>query len=205
MNKITISNRFVLMIATMLPAIMLGTSLTLSLVPVTAFAQEDDGDSEIQSDIHENEGGDNSVVVDPIAQTEVEVDVNVDANTHVISDEEDCDEASDEVSQENAQNPSSEARSDGNVGDNSVYVSPKAQTTVLVAENINVDTDVVPEGCDPNDTVDQENNQTPSQDAGGEVEAGGNSITNIQTHQRADTVSRNDNINTDVTIPGLSQ
>ena len=46
MNKITISNKFVLMIATMLPAIMLATSLTLSLVPVTAFAQEDDADSE---------------------------------------------------------------------------------------------------------------------------------------------------------------
>ena len=201
MNKITISNRFVLMIATMLPAIMLATSLTLSLVPVTAFAQEDDGDSEIQSDIHENEGGDNSVVVDPIAQTEVEVDVNVDANTHVISDEEDCDEASDEVSQENDQNPSSEARSDGNVGDDSVYVSPKAQTTVLVAENINVDTDVVPEGCNPADRVNQDNDQSPSQIAGGDVETGENPITNLQIHQRAFALAENRNVDTDATIP----
>jgi hypothetical protein len=201
MNKITISNRFVLMIATMLPAIMLATSLTLSLVPVTAFAQEDDGDSEIQSDINENEGGDNSVVVDPIAQTEVEVDVNVDANTHVISDEEDCDEASDEVSQENDQNPSSEARSDGNVGDDSVYVSPKAQTTVLVAENINVDTDVVPEGCNPADRVNQDNEQSPSQIAGGDVETGENPITNLQIHQRAFALAENRNVDTDATIP----
>jgi hypothetical protein len=201
MNKITISNRFVLMIATMLPAIMLATSLTLSLVPVTAFAQEDDGDSEIQSDINENEGGDNSVVVDPIAQTEVEVDVNVDANTHVISDEEDCDEASDEVSQENDQNPSSEARSDGNVGDDSVYVSPKAQTTVLVAENINVDTDVVPEGCNPADRVNQDNDQSPSQIAGGDVETGENPITNLQIHQRAFALAENRNVDTDATIP----
>jgi hypothetical protein len=201
MNKITISNRFVLMIATMLPAIMLATSLTLSLVPVTAFAQEDDGDSEIQSDIHENEGGDNSVVVDPIAQTEVEVDVNVDANTHVISDEEDCDEASDEVSQENDQNPSSEARSDGNVGDDSVYVSPKAQTTVLVAENINVDTDVVPEGCNPADRVNQDNDQSPSQIAGGDVETGENPITNLQIHQRAFALAENRNVDTETTIP----
>ena len=49
MNKITVSNKFVLMIATMLPAIMLATSLTLSLVPVTAFAQVDNADSDMQS------------------------------------------------------------------------------------------------------------------------------------------------------------
>ena len=185
----------------MLPAIMLATSLTLLLVPVTAFAQQDNPDSEIQSDINENEGGDNSVVVDPIAQNEVEVDVNVDANTHVISDEEDCDEASDEVSQENDQNPTSEARSDGNVGDDSVYVSPKAQTTVLVAENINVDTDVVPEGCNPADRVNQDNDQSPSQIAGGNVETGENPITNLQIHQRAFALAENRNVDTDATIP----
>jgi hypothetical protein len=201
MNKVTISNKFVLMIATMLPAIMLATSLTLSLVPVTAFAQEVDGDSDIQSDIHENEGGDNSVGVDSITQTEVDVDLNVDANTHVINDEEDCDEASDEVSQENDQNPSSEARSDGNVGDDGYYVSSQTQTTVLVAENVNVDTDVVPEGCNPNDTVNQDNDQSPSQIAGGDIETGENSITNLQIHQRAFALAENRNVDTDATIP----
>jgi hypothetical protein len=201
MNKITISNKFVLMIATMLPAIMLATSLTLSLVPVTAFAQEVDGDSDNQSDIRENEGGDNSVVVDSIAQTEVDVDLNVDVNTDVITDEEDCDEASDEVSQENDQNPSSEARSDGNVGDDSLYVSSQTQTTVLVAENVNVDTDVVPEGCNPNDRVNQDNDQSPSQIAGGDVETGENPITNLQIHQRAVALAENRNVDTDATIP----
>jgi hypothetical protein len=201
MNKVTISNKFVLMIATMLPAIMLATPLTLSLVPVTAFAQEVDGDSENQSDIHENEGGDNSVVVDSIGQTEVDVDLNVDANTNVITDEEDCDEASDEVSQENDQNPSSESRSDGNVGDNSVYVSSQTQTTVLVAENVNVDTDVVPEGCNPDDRVNQDNDQSPSQSAGGDVETGENTITNLQIHQRAFALAENRNVDTDATIP----
>jgi hypothetical protein len=122
MNKITLSNKFVLMIATMLPAIMLATSLTLSLVPATAaFAQEDNEDSDNQSDIRENEEGDNSVVVDPKVQPAVDVNYNIDVNTHVITDEEDCDEASDEESQENDQGSSQEARSDGNVGDNSVY------------------------------------------------------------------------------------
>ena len=201
MNKITISNKFVLMIATMLPAIMLAASLTLSLVPATAFAQEDNADSNNQSDIRENEGGDNSVVVEPIVQPQVDVDYNVDVSVDVITDEEDCDEASDEISQENNQNPSQEARSDGNVGDNSVFVSPQVQTTTLVAGNVYVDTDVAPEACDTTDTVNQENNQNPSQDAGGEVEDGNNSITNIQILQRADTISRNDNVNTDATIP----
>jgi hypothetical protein len=202
MNKITISNKFVLMIATMLPAIMLAASLTLSLVPATvAFAQEDNADSDNQSDISENEGGDNSVVVDPKVQPAVDVDYNVDVNTHVITDEEDCDEASDEESQENNQGSSQEASSDGNVGDNSIYVSPQVQTQTLVAGNLVVDTDIVPEGCDTNDSVSQENNQNPKQDAGGEVEDGTNSITNIQTYQRADTIARNDNVNTDATIP----
>jgi hypothetical protein len=202
MNKITISNKFVLMIATMLPAIMLAAALTLSLVPAaTAFAQEDNTDSDNQSDISENDGGDNSVVVDPIVQPAVDVKYNVDVNTHVITDEEDCDEASDEESQGNEQAPSQEARSDGNVGDNSIYVSPQVQTTTLVAGNLVVDTDIVPEGCSTDDRVNQENDQEPSQEAGGEVKTGGDSITNIQIHQRADAFARNDNVNTDATIP----
>jgi hypothetical protein len=53
-------------------------------------------------------------------QPSVGVDYNVDVNIHVITDEEDCKEASDEVSQNN-QDSNEEARSDGNVGDNSVY------------------------------------------------------------------------------------
>ncbi|MDQ4016545.1 MAG: hypothetical protein M3136_12375, partial [Thermoproteota archaeon] len=85
MNKITLSNKFVLMIATMLPAIMLATSLTLSLIPTTtAFAQEDNEDSDNQSDINENEGGDNSVIVEPIVQPTTDVDLNIDVKTHVI-------------------------------------------------------------------------------------------------------------------------
>lgn len=201
MNKITVSNRFVPMMATILPAIMLATLLTLSLVPASAFAQEDNADSNNQSDTRENEGGDNSITIDPIVQPSVDVDYNVDVDTHVITDEEDCDEASDEVSQENNQDSDQEARSDGNVGDSSIYISPQVQTTTLVAGNLYVGTDIVPEDCIPNDRVNQENDQTSSQDAGGEVEAGGDSITNIQTHQRADTISRNDNINTDAIIP----
>jgi hypothetical protein len=199
MNKHTVSSKFVLMIATMLPAILLATSLTLSLVPTTAFAQN--ADSNNQSDIRENQGGDSSVIVDPIVQPDVDVALNIDVNTHVITDPENCDEANDEVSQGNNQGSTEEARSDGNVGDNSVYVSPQVQTTTLVGANVYVDTDVVPEGCNPADTVNQGNDQTASQDAGGNVEAGRNSIINIPIVQSAESVSRNDNVNTDATLP----
>jgi hypothetical protein len=189
----------------MLPALMLAASLTMALVPATAFAQEENADSNTQRDIHENEGGDNSVVVDPIVQHSADVDLNVGVNTHVITDPEDCDEASDEESQQNNQGSTQEARSDGNVGDNSVYVSPQVQTRTQVAYNLYVDTDVVPEGCNPSDTVNQENNQPSSQAAGGDVQAGEDSTTVVPVYQRTDTVARNDVVNTDATIPSLPQ
>lgn len=187
----------------MLPAVMLATSLMLSLVPTAALAQEggDSTDSNNQSDIRENEGGDNSVVVDPIVQPSADVDWNVNVDTHVITDEQNCEEANDEVSQANDQGSTQEARSDGNVGDNSVYISPQVQLATLVAGNTNVDVDVVPEGCNPTDTISQTNDQTASQDTGGEVEAGEGSIIQVPTYQNADTYARNDNINTDATIP----
>jgi hypothetical protein len=205
MSKHTVSNRFVLMLATMLPAIMLAASLTMALVPATAFAQEENADSSTQRDIHENEGGDWSMIVDPIVQHSEDIDLNVGVNTHVITDPEDCDEASDEESQQNNQGSTQEALSDGNVGDNSVYVSPQVQTRTQVAANLYVDTDVVPEGCNPSDTVNQENNQPSSQVAGGDVQAGEDSTTVVPVYQRTDTVARNDVINTDATIPSLPQ
>ena len=205
MKKDTGSTKVLLMIATMLPAVMLAASLTLSLVPATtAFAQEDNADSNNQRDIHKNVGGDNSVIVDPIVQPQVDVKLNVGVNTHIITDPEQCDEASDEVSQANNQGSNEEARSDGSVGDNSVYVSPQVQTTTMFGANIYVDTDVVPESCKPIDTVNQANNQDSSQSAGGDVEGGVGSRIIIPIHQRADTIERNDAINNDATIPTLN-
>jgi hypothetical protein len=197
MSKHAVSNRFVLMIATMLPAIIVAASLTTALVPTTAFAQ--DADSNIQRDIHQNEGGDWSVIVDPIIQSSVGVDAKTAVNVHVLP--EDCEEASDEESQENNQPSSQEARSDGNVGDNSVYVSPQIQTRTNVASNLVVDVDLVSAGCDPSDTVVQGNNQPSSQDAGGDVQAGEDSTTVVPVIQRTDSIARNQNVNTDVTIP----
>jgi hypothetical protein len=195
MSKHTVSNRFVLMLATMLPAMMVAASLTMALVPGTAFAQE------VQSDVHENEGGDWSVIVDPIVQPSVNIDANIGVSADVILNPEDCDEASDEESQENNQESTQEARSDGNVGDNSVYVSPQVQTSTNVALNLYVDTDVVPAGCSASETVEQHNNQDPTQSAGGDVESGEDSTTVMPVIQRSDNVAHNQNVNTDATIP----
>lgn len=183
----------------MLPAIMVAASLTTALVPTTAFAQN--ADSNNQRDIHENEGGDWSVIVDPIVQPSVDIDTNIGVNAHVILDPEDCEEASDEESQENNQGSNQEARSDGNVGDNSVYVSPQVQTNTQIAANLLVDVDVVPAGCDPSDTVNQANNQAPSQTAGGDVQAGEDSTIVVPVIQRSDNIERNQNVNVDATIP----
>ena len=192
------------MIATVLPAIMVAASLTTALVPTTAFAQN--ADSNIQRDIRENEGGDWSVIVDPKVQPSVDVDTNTGVNVHVITDPADCEEASDEESQENNQGSTQEARSDGNVGDNSVYVSPQVQTNLQFAANLYVDVDVVPAGCDPSDTVGQANNQAASQEAGGDVQAGDDSRTIMPIIQRSDNIERNQNVNVDATIPlGIPQ
>jgi hypothetical protein len=201
MSKHTVSNRFVLTLATVLLAVMLAASLSMASVPTTAFAQEDSTDANNQRDIHKNEGGDGSIVVDPIVQPSADLKLNIGANAHVITDPEDCDEANDEESQQNNQDSTQEARSDGNVGDNSVYVTPQVQTRTQIAANLYVDVDVVPAGCDPSDTVDQGNDQESSQDAGGDVQAGDDSRTIVRVIQRTDNVALNDNVNTDATIP----
>jgi hypothetical protein len=215
-NKI-IPDKYVLLTATVLSAVMLAVSPMASLVPTTAYAQEEEeeevseGDEEAQlnvdykdqEDNSEIEGGDNSVVVDPKVQTSVQPAVNVDVNTHVITDEEDCDEASDEVNQGNIQFANQEARSDGKVGEGSFYVSPVVQLSTQVALNVYVDTDVIlVPGCNPSDEVNQGNVASANQEADSDVEADeGNAIT--PSYQRADVIQRNDNVQNEVIIPVL--
>src|SRR5215203_703023 len=134
MNKI-LSNKSVLLIATMLSTMMLATSSMASLVPVTAFAQEDIPDIEAlvtqvspdstNDEDTSNNAGSGDVVVDPVVETAAEADTNVNADTHVITDEADCDEANDEVNQANEQSVDQGDRADGEVGDNGLFVSPK--------------------------------------------------------------------------------
>src|SRR5829696_890166 len=166
MNTI-LSNKSVLLIATMLSTMMLATSSMASLAPIAAFAQEDVPDmealltqvspdstseedttaSEEDTTASEEDTSDNAgtgdVVVDPVVETAAEADTNVNADTHVITDEEDCDEANDDLNQANDQSVDETTGNDLEAGEDSTIVDPTRQVSNLFAQNIGVDNDVV--------------------------------------------------------------
>jgi len=207
---------------------MLATSSMGSSGPVTAFAQDGIPDiqaltqpsqdstsqedtsasqedtSASQEDTSDNGGSVNDVIVDPIVETDVEADANVNADTHVITDEEDCDEANDEVNQGNVQSVDQNGRSDGAVGDNGVYVSPKAQIAEEIGLNVNVDTDVFLTGCNPpSDQLDQTNTQSSDQRTGSDIDAGEGSTVVIPAYQTSGVVARNIGVDNNVMQPVL--
>ena len=146
---------------------------------------------------------DEHVTVDPITETEVQTGVNVNADTALVLSEEDCEDANDEVFQGNGQDSNQQARSEGRVGDNGVYVSPKTQTTAQIAYNVNVDVDVVlVEGCNPSDDVVQANDQSATQGISSGLEASRDgSTTIIPAEQRSDQISGNIGVNRDIIRP----
>jgi hypothetical protein len=227
MNKI-LSNKSVLLIATMLSTMMLATSSMASLAPIAAFAQEDVPDmealltqvspdstseedttaSEEDTSANEEDTSDNAgtgdVVVDPVVETAAEADTNVNADTHVITDEEDCDEANDEVNQANDQSADLGDRSEGEVGDNGVFVAPKVQTAAGVGLNLNVDTDVVlVDGCNPSDDLNQANDQSVDETTGNDLEAGEDSTIVDPTRQVSNLFAQNIGVDNDVVRPVL--
>src|SRR5215212_8672195 len=194
MNNNTVSRKLVLMIATMLSTVMLAASSMSSLAPATAFAQQDgsvddllaqiSSSSDSQNESRENEAGANSVTVNPIVQTAVQPAAN------------------DNVDQANDQSADQQGRSDGTVGEGSLYVSPKVQTAQQVGLNVNVDTDVIlADGCTPRDNLNQANDQSTSQDAGSNVDAGKGSNIILPTIQNSGTLAQNQNVNNDVIQP----
>jgi hypothetical protein len=218
MNKKILSNKSVLLIATMLSTMMLAISSTVSLVPVTAFAQEipdiealtqtslastseeedtsnnEGASTSEEEDTSNNEGSINSVDADPVVEADAEVGVNANADTHVITDEADCDEANDEVGQANAQSIDQQDRSEGEV-------SPKLQYALEFGFNFNADTDVMLVECNPpSDDLGQANAQSVNQDTGNDGDGG--TIVDT-TYQRADVIARNLGINNDVMEPVL--
>jgi hypothetical protein len=121
----------------------------------------------------------------------------------VITDEENCDEASDEVNQGIVQPSEQNGRSDGQVGDNSIYVSPKTQISEQLAFNIDVDTDVnLAEGCSlPNDEITQATGQSSDQETGSDIETGEGSTIIIPANTRSDQIAENMIVNRDITRP----
>jgi hypothetical protein len=159
-------------------------------------------DSNNQDDNSVNEGDDNSITVDPKTQTSVQPGINVNVDTHVIMDEENCEDANDEVTQANVQDANQEALSDGEVGEGSIYVSPKLQTSTQIALNVNVDTDVILADCGvPSDELTQANVQRPTQRAGGTIEADDEHWIIVPANQRADVIGLNIGEDTDVIRP----
>jgi len=192
MNKKIVSNKSVLLIATMLSTMMLATSSMASLVPTTAFAQEDRGEVQV---------GDGGVGVDPIIQTNVQADVKANVDTAVVTDEENCDEASNDVNQEISQPSEQQASRDVEAGDDSLYVGPIIQTSEQVGLNYNVDTDVIlVEGCQPADDVNLETSQSSDQNYNRNIDAGEGSTLILPTDQRADQIAESRAINTDVFV-----
>lgn len=145
---------------------------------------------------------DDFVTVDPIIQTNVQPDVNVGVDTALVMDEEDCDEANTEVVQANGQDSDQQAGSEGRVGDNSFYVSPKSQLSEQIGVNAHVDLDIVlVEGCNPVDDITQVNAQESGQEISSELESSPSGTAIIPADQRADKYAYNIGVNEDVILP----
>src|SRR5215204_1558153 len=142
MNKKILSNKSVLLIATMLSTMMLATSSMASLVPTTAFAQEDGSSDEDRGELAVGEG---DVEVDPIIQTNVGVDVNTNVDTAVVTDEEDCEEASNDVTQEISQPSDQQASRDVEAGAGSDQLLPTFQRSDQIAQNRQINEDILVE------------------------------------------------------------
>ena len=202
-NNKVLSNKFALQIATMLSAIMLAALAMPSLAPTKAFAQEQlpdarnllgevNRDSTTQAETSYSEGRDNGVDVDPIIQTSVQPNLNVHTDVDIIFDEADCQDASDDVNQENIQTSDQQGRSEGEVGDNSVYVSPKVETAVQSGLNVAVTPDVVlTDECDPADQINQGHVQSTNQQGGSNLEEGEGSMVVDPTHATSIQNARN--------------
>jgi hypothetical protein len=177
-----------------------------SATTTEATTEANPSDSEVNVDTASEEDAsraheDDFVNVEPISQVDVASDVNVNVDANVVMDEEDCDEASNEVTQGNIQGSNQQASSDGNVGENSFYVSPKSQVTAQSAFNANVDVDaVLVDGCNPVDDVSQTNVQTSNQEVGGDVEATPSSTVLIPADQRAYKYQENYGLNSDIVL-----
>lgn len=186
------------MIATVLSAMMLAASLMASLVPTTAFAQEDAS----QEDSREVQVGEGGVGVDPIIQNNVQVDVKPNVDVAVVTDEQDCEEASNDVNQEILQPSDQQASRDVEAGEGSLYVSPIIQTSVQAGFNYNIDTDVIlVEGCQPADDTTLSTSQSSDQNYNRDIEAGGGSNLVLTTDQNAYQIADNRAIDEDIISP----
>jgi hypothetical protein len=196
MSNILLSNKYVLLIATLLSVMMLAASMVPSLFSTTAFAASDDDDE---------------VVVVPTIQTSLEVDKNINVDPDVILSK-GCEDINDddEVTQVNEQTANQEVHKNNDVGDGGVVVEPTIQVSSQTAVNFNVDNDVlIVMGCNDgnveisdDDKVTQVNEQTLNQEVLSDSEVGDGGLILSPTIQKATSTALNYNADNDhVLIP----
>lgn len=213
MNNNTVSRKVVPMIATILSAIMLAVSSIPSLVPATAFAQQDEtvdnlpGLSNIEPNNEaENIVEDKSVVVDPTIQVSTETATNVN-NDNDVAFSEGCADISDddEVTQTNRQAADQEVHKNNDVGDGGIVVEPTIQVSTQIATNVNTDNDVyIVLGCDDGDAkisdddkVTQQNEQIANQESISDSEVGDGGVLVSPDIQRSTQIATNHNEDND--------
>jgi hypothetical protein len=221
MNNVILSNKRVLMIATMLSAMMLTASSMPSLVPTTAFAQQD-----LKSDTNalvgavltrhlnpnsENEG--QSAPEDDAAATDEQEEERAGEAAAATADEgqsapEDDAAATsvDPLASETNRDPESEEEMSSVDEDDLVTVDPISQTSVDTDVNVNVDTALVmhEEDCEKaNDEVTQANGQVSDQGISSDLESSPTGTAIMPADQRADKFAQNIGVNRDFILPVL--
>ena len=214
MNNVILSNKRVLTIATMLSAMMLTASSMPSLVPTTAFAQQD-----LKSDTNALVGAVLTQHLNPNSENEVQSAPEDDAAATDEQEEEGAGEAADEeqsapeddaaarpvdpLASETNGDPESEEEMSSVDEDDLVTVDPISQTSVDTDVNVNVDTALVmhEEDCEKaNDEVTQANGQASDQQAGSEGRVGDSSIYVSPKTQLAEQIALNANADVDVVL-----
>jgi hypothetical protein len=201
MSNILLSNKYLLLIATILSVMMLAASMVPSLFSTTAFAASDDDDE---------------IVVDPTIQTSLELDENINVDPDIILSK-GCEDINDddEVTQVNEQTANQEVHKNNDVGDGGVVVEPTIQVSSQTAVNFNVDNDVlIVMGCNDgnveisdDDKVTQVNEQTVNQEVLSDSEVGDGGLILSPTIQKATSTALNYNADNDrvllITHPNL--
>ena len=151
MKRGILSDKFAITLAAAaLPSIMVLASLSLSLAPISAFAEKDkphdtqiNTDSNKQKSTNQEEADDGGMIGDPTIQNSVQRGINVDVTPHIVTDKKSCEDANDDVTQQNLQTSDQEANTNVKSGHGSTVVSPIYQRSNHIEKNIAINRDVI--------------------------------------------------------------
>ena len=209
MNNNTVSRKVALITAILLSAIMLAASSKLSLIPATAFAQEDGTAGNLAETLVE----DKSVVVDPSIQLSTQTSTNVN-NDNDVAFSVGCADISDddEVIQTNRQAAEQEVHKNNDLSNSGVVLDPSIQPSTQTAANVYTDNDVyIILGCydgnvkiSDDDKVTQLNEQIADQESLSDSVVGNSGVLVTPDIQRSTQTATNHNEDNDrVVLVGL--